>query len=68
MDKKFYTRKELRAVTGAAGYVIDYLNDCNRLPIRIESKGKGYPRLYAPGAIKIIKAHLAKIEQPNFND
>lgn len=60
MIKKFYTRKELRAITGAKGYVIDYLNDCNRLPVVKESIGKGFPRLYSPEAIPIIKEHLAK--------
>ena len=60
MDKKFYTRKELRAITGAKGYVIAYLYDCNRLPVVKESEGKGFPRLYSPEAIPIIKKHLVK--------
>ncbi len=57
---KSYSKSELRNLTGCPGYLIDYLNECNRLPIAVESKGKGYYRKYTPKAIEIIKSHLSK--------
>ena len=60
MVKKSYTKTQLRLVTRAPGYIIDYLNDCNRLPVAEESTGKGYPRKYSPEAIDIVKKHIAR--------
>jgi hypothetical protein len=65
MAKKSYTKTELRKVTGAPGYIIDYLNDSNRLPVVKEAKGKGYPRKYSPEAIEIVKGHLARRNNEN---
>ena len=59
-ENKPITRKELRVITGCPGYTINYLNDCGRLPIIEQSKGKGYPNKYDPKAIDIIKKHLNK--------
>ena len=59
-ENKPITRKELRVITGCPGYTINYLNDCGRLPIIEQSKGKGYPNKYDPKAIDIIKTHLDK--------
>jgi len=58
------TRSDLRKRTGAPGYIIDYLQDCGRLPITRESQGPGYPRLYSPGAVEIIKAHIRRNQGP----
>ncbi|MBT7825319.1 MAG: hypothetical protein HN600_01890 [Bacteroidetes bacterium] len=59
-SKKSYSKSEIRKLTGCPGYLIDYLNECNRLPVVNESKGKGYPRKYSPKAIDIIKKHIAR--------
>ena len=53
-------RTQLCKATGAPGYVIIYLKDCGRLPIAKESRGRGYPTLYAPEAIQIVKDHMNK--------
>lgn len=60
MAEKNLTKKDLRELTGCAAYVIDYLYNCNRLPVVEKSPGRGYPTLYAPEAIDIVKAHIAK--------
>ena len=62
---KSYMRKELREITEAPGYLINYLKDCGRLPIIRESQGKGYPTLYHPDSIQIIKDHLTRRAQVN---
>lgn len=54
------TLKDLQYKTNARAYVIHYLKGCNRLPIVQESKGRGYPTLYHPEAIQIVKDHLKK--------
>ena len=58
--KECLTKSELHKATNAPGYVIIYLKDCNRLPIVQESQGRGYPTLYAPEAIQIVKDHMNK--------
>ena len=54
------TLKDLQDKTDAQAYVIHYLKGCKRLPIVQESKGRGYPTLYHPDAIQIVKDHLSK--------
>ena len=54
------TKSELHKATNAPGYVIIYLKDCHRLPIVQESQGRGYPTLYHPDSIQIVKDHLKK--------
>jgi hypothetical protein len=60
MAEQSLSRKQLKAQTGASGYIIDYLNDCNRLPVELKSKGRGYPTLYHPDAVQVVKEHLLK--------
>jgi len=56
----YLTKKQLRDELNCPGYVIVYLNDCGRLPIVKESKGKGYPTLYHPDSVKVIRDHISK--------
>lgn len=58
-------RTELQKATGVPAYLITYLRDCGRLPIVHESEGRGFPTLYHPDAIKVIKEHLAKSKRVN---
>ncbi len=60
MIEKPLTKTQLRKEVGCPGFIIDYLRDCNRLPIVKESTGRGHSTLYDPEAIDIVKAHLAK--------
>ena len=60
MAEQSLSRKQLKTLTGVAGYVIDYLNDCKRLPTLYESRGRGYPTLYHPDAVKVVEDHLKK--------
>ena len=60
LEKAEYTKKELQKMTGAPPYTIAYLNDCGRLPIIRESRGRGYSILYHADSIQIIKDHLDK--------
>ena len=60
MEKKYLTKKQLKAATTAPGYTIDYLRECNRLPIVHKSKGPGYGTLYHPDAIQVVIDHLSK--------
>lgn len=53
-------KKELVGLTGAPPYTIDYLYRCNRLPIIKESSGSGYPIIFHPDCVEIVKAHLRK--------
>ena len=53
-------KTQLCKATGAPGYVIIYLKDCGRLPIDQESQGRGYPTLYNPEAVEVVKKHLEK--------
>ena len=64
MAKRYLTKKQLRAETNAPGYTIDYLKDCNRLPIISKSKGKGYPTRYHPDAVEVVKKHMQKAGKP----
>lgn len=54
------TLKELVHETGAAPHVIRYLLGLGRLPILQHSAGAGYPVIYSPNAILIVKEHLIK--------
>ena len=60
MEKRYITKKQLKAATTAPGYIIDYLRECNRLPIVHKAKGPGYSTLYHPDAIEVVKEHLLK--------
>lgn len=60
LHEKYMTKKQLRQELNCPGYIIVYLNDCGRLPIVKESKGKGYPTLYHPDCVQIINEHLKK--------
>ena len=60
MEQENLTKTDLRRKIGCPGYVIDYLNDCGRLPVVEPSRGKGYPVRYDPKAIEIVKKHLGK--------
>ena len=60
MKEEQITQKNLVELTGAPPYIIKYLNACKRLPVIQESFGIGYPVLYHPDAIQIIKEHLNK--------
>ena len=57
---RFLTRKQLGKVTGAPIYLINYLRDCQRLPIVRESRGRGFPILYHPDCVKVIRDHMSK--------
>ncbi len=57
---KSLTRKQLVKLTNARPYTIAYLKDCGKLPIVRDSKGIGYPTLYDPSAVEIVKEHLNK--------
>ncbi|MFC1527956.1 hypothetical protein ACFL5D_04380 [Candidatus Neomarinimicrobiota bacterium] len=59
-DKKRLFKRELVKLTGAPPYTIDYLYRCNRLPIIKESGGAGYPVIFHPDCIEIVKKHLNK--------
>lgn len=59
-ENKQLTKKQLIAQTGAPPYTIDYLYRCNRLPIIKESSGSGYPVIFHPDCIDIVKKHLNK--------
>jgi len=59
-EKEAYTRKELQKVTGAPPYTIAYLNECKRLPVIRESRGKGYPVVFHTDSIKVIRDHMSK--------
>ena len=59
------TMKELQHATGAPKYVINYLKENGRLPIAQESKGRGYPTLYDPYAVEVVKDHLGKARDQN---
>jgi len=54
----FLTKKQIKKAIGCPGYIIDYLNDCGRLPIVQASNGKGYPIKYDPKSIEIVKKHI----------
>ena len=60
MEEKSLNRTQLCKSTEAPGYLVIYLKDCGKLPIVKESQGRGYPTLYHPDAIKVVKDHLAK--------
>ena len=59
-ELKYLTKKQLKQILECPGYIVDYLNDCGKLPIAKLSKGKGFPNLYHPKAIDVIKEHLSK--------
>lgn len=65
MEQKHLTLRQLVKKTGLTYYKLIYLRDTGKLPIIRESQGRGYPTLYHPDAIQIIKDHLAK---RNVND
>ena len=60
MEKRYITKKQLKAATTAPGYIIDYLRECNRLPIVHQAEGPGYGTLYHPDAVQVVKEHLLK--------
>ncbi len=57
---KAMTRQELIDATGVEWYVIEYLYRKQRLPTVRDSQGRGYPRLYHPDAVEIVKAHISR--------
>ena len=59
-EPKYLTKKQLRQILGCPGYLVNYLNDCGRLPVIQQSNGKGYPNLYHPSAVDVIQAHISK--------
>jgi hypothetical protein len=64
-ETKSLNRTQLCKVTKAPVWLIVYLKGCDRLPIIQESQGRGYPTLYHPDSIQIVKDHLKK---QRFND
>ena len=60
MSQNSLTRTELCELTGAKAYQVNYLKECGRLPIFRKSAGKGYPTLFEPSAIQVVKEHLAR--------
>ena len=58
--EKSLTRKQLVKLTGAKPYTIAYLKDCGKLPLFRDSHGIGYPTLYDPSAVEIVKEHINK--------
>jgi hypothetical protein len=56
----YLTRKQLCQETGARSYQISYLTDNNRLPLIRPSRGHGYPNLYHPDAVEILKEYLQR--------
>ena len=54
------TLKGLVTETGAAPHVIRYLLGLGRLPVLRESVGAGYPVIYSPDALLVIRQHLDK--------
>lgn len=59
-NKKPLFKKQLVALTGTPPYTIDYLYRCNRLPTIKKSSGSGYPIIFHPDCIEIIKEHISK--------
>ena len=59
-EPKYLTKKHIKYILECPGYIIDYLNDCGRLPLVQRSSGKGVPNLYHPNAVEIIRKHLNK--------
>ena len=53
-------KRDLVKLTGAPPYTIDYLYRCNRLPIIKKSSGSGYPVIFHPDCIEIVKEHINK--------
>ena len=54
------TLKDLVRETGAAPHIVRYLVGLGRLPIIRESLGAGYPHIFHPNAITIVRKHLEK--------
>ncbi|NQV16209.1 hypothetical protein HQ531_12180 [bacterium] len=54
------TPKTLMEVTGISLNQLVYLRRMNRLPILKQSPGPGYPTIYDPKSVDIIRTHLKK--------
>ena len=54
------TSKMISEKTGAPFYVIKYLSALGRLPVLRKSPGRGYPTIFHPDAIAIVRKHLEK--------
>lgn len=54
------TPKMISEKTGAPFYVIKYLSALGRLPVLRKSPGRGYPTIFHPDAITIVRKHLEK--------
>lgn len=57
-EQKIFTRKDLIAVTNCPPYKIAYYTQCGYLPIYRKSLGSGYPILYLPEAVDVIRARM----------
>ncbi len=54
------TRKRLMHATGAMPFLISYLTETGRLPLLRPASGHGYPNIYHPDAIQILKEYLER--------
>ena len=57
MEEQYLTLKDLQKKTNAPAYLIQYLKNCNRLPIAQSSQGRGYPTFYRPEAVGVIEVY-----------
>ncbi|HIC76757.1 MAG TPA: hypothetical protein EYO89_02690 [Candidatus Dadabacteria bacterium] len=62
MQKQNLTLKVLSEKANCAPFIVKYLYSCRRLPVIKESLGSGYPVIFHPDAINIVKAHLNKAQ------
>lgn len=58
--EKGLTLKDLVESTGCKPYLIQYYAQCGYLPILRPSTGPGYPTLYDPSAIDVIRERMAR--------
>ncbi len=59
-NAKYINKKQLVELTNAKPYTIDYLYRCNRLKVIKKSSGSGYPIIFHPDCIEIVKEHISK--------
>ena len=55
-----FSRKQLMRETGCSPATFGYYRDLGILPLLKESAGIGYSNLYAPRAVDVIRARLAR--------
>ena len=58
MQEVGYTRKELVDMTGIPYYNLTHLRLTGKLPILVETTGRGVSTIYHPDAIAVIKHYM----------